>query len=191
MGVEQYDEKFLFHLYVKERGNLSRVSRHDGAPKSLNTLRRYRDLYKWDDRKHLEDEKVRQSLEDERSAEQRDRVRKLKLLEGMLTSMLLPRKNETSGELEYILKPSNWESSVDKLLKIMEKVDLMEGHPTSRVEIRNVVEINVKVVCQFVGQTIEELLKNGFFTEAVAREFVRRFEERIKTTPLQLGMVDG
>lgn len=103
-------EEELFYLWAEENGNLSKVARHEGSP-TRETLRKLRDTKGWEERKKRLDERWTQIAQPEH--ETKERIKRLKLIEEMLYSSLLPQKNPKTGELEYILRPSNFEQSVE------------------------------------------------------------------------------
>lgn len=186
---DKFDPEYLFHVFCMAGGQLKPMLRMEmeGVPRSIETLRHYSKKYEWRQRYGRELEKASKKYERERENDSEERLSKLQALENALFGLLMPKKNEETGEMEWALPPSRFESTLEKLLRLLDRIEVLTGGVTSRKEVRKVIEVNVQVVCTCLGRVINDLLREGVLQERAAREVVRRFGDRVRATPLSLG----
>ncbi len=178
----QFDPGHLWRVYVQcqARPALILQSGIPGVPKSRKTLDNY--IRKHGFRERYEQEIARVKPEEIKSVAQATskRVSRLQELEEALLDYLSPKRN-AAGELEWKLPPEKFESTLQALIKLVDRIELSTGGVTSRTEVKALIEVNMKVVCATFGSVLNDFVRDHAISPKTARQIVDKFKAKINT----------
>ncbi|MGB9597263.1 MAG: hypothetical protein ACPL7B_13360 [Candidatus Poribacteria bacterium] len=122
----RYNRERVHRLFLREQGNIRAVMGYKGAPKSINTIKRYAKEGKW----YEELAKISEVQGDGRGkfgsqSRNRDKVnidvRKLEQIKAIIYEFLMPSPSERVKTL--VLKPKTYAEAVKCYLEVDSRID--------------------------------------------------------------------
>lgn len=180
----RFDLTYLYRVYVQVGGSVLKMLKLGDpcVPGSKTTLYRLEKKHKWRDRMHGELQQVTKASHEQTIADATQKRReRLANLEDAIYGIIMPKKN-ADGTNEWQLPPQKFEATLDKFLKLIDRIETMNGGVTSREEVKKIVMNNVTLVCGIFGRVLDELHREGKIQLTLARTINDRFVERVSNT---------